>query len=183
MTAGLIFDYGGTLDTGGQHWGQALWHAYERHHVPVTEAQFREAYVHAERMLGRNPIIRPDFTFRQTLEKKLQLQLEFLELENEEYRETILEDLYGRTVEQTSKSRKVLQALKDRGLPLVLVSNFYGNMSVVLREFGFDGLFLQVYSWLLCNGTQVFLSGTSGFVASSYFWGKINNGTAYNASL
>ena len=76
MTAGLIFDYGGTLDTGGQHWGQALWHAYERHHVPVTEAQFREAYVHAERTLGRNPIIRPDFTFRQTLEKKLQLQLE-----------------------------------------------------------------------------------------------------------
>ena len=144
MTAGLIFDYGGTLDTGGQHWGQALWHAYERHHVPVTEAQFREAYVHAERTLGRNPIIRPDFTFRQTLEKKLQLQLEFLELENEEYGETILDDLYERTVEQTSKSRKVLQALKGRGLPMVLVSNFYGNMPVVLREFGFDGLFLQV---------------------------------------
>ena len=140
----MIFDYGGTLDTGGQHWGQVFWHAYERHHLPVTEAQFREAYVHAERMLGRNPIIRPDFTFRQTLEKKLQLQLEFLELENEEYRETILEDLYGRTVDQTSKSRKVLQALKGRGLPLVLVSNFYGNMPVVLREFGFDGFFLQV---------------------------------------
>jgi len=149
MTAGLIFDYGGTLDTGGQHWGQALWHAYERHHVPVTEAQFREAYVHAERTLGRNPIIRPDFTFRQTLEKKLQLQLEcFRGVWSEEcgvrYAKVLADDIYERTVEQTSKSRKVLQALKDRGLPLVLVSNFYGNMSVVLREFGFDGLFLQV---------------------------------------
>ena len=149
MTAGLIFDYGGTLDTGGQHWGQALWHAYERHHVPVTEAQFREAYVHAERTLGRNPIIRPDFTFRQTLEKKLQLQLEcFRGVWSEEcgvrYAKVLADDLYERTVEQTSKSRKVLQALKDRGLPLVLVSNFYGNMPVVLREFGFDGLFLKV---------------------------------------
>ena len=149
MTEGLIFDYGGTLDTGGQHWGQALWHAYERHHVPVTEAQFREAYVHAERTLGRNPIIRPDFTFRQTLEKKLQLQLEcFRGVWSEEcgvrYAKVLADDIYERTVEQTSKSRKVLQALKDRGLPLVLVSNFYGNMSVVLREFGFDGLFLQV---------------------------------------
>lgn len=38
-------------------------------------------------------------------------------------------------------------------------------------------------SWLLCNGTQVYLSGTSGFVASSYFWGKTDGGTAYNASL
>ena len=149
MTAGLIFDYGGTLDTGGQHWGQALWHAYERHHVPVTEAQFREAYVHAERMLGRNPIIRPDFTFRQTLETKLKLQLEcFRGVWSEEcgvrYAEMLADDLYERTVEQTSKSRKVLQGLKDRGLPMVLVSNFYGNMPVVLREFGFGGLFLKV---------------------------------------
>ena len=58
MTAGLIFDYGGTLDTGGQHWGQALWHADERHHVPVAEEQFREAYVYVERTL-LNGTIRP----------------------------------------------------------------------------------------------------------------------------
>ena len=99
MTAGFIFDYGGTLDTGGQHWGQVLWHAYERHQVPVTEAQFREAYVHAERTLGRNPIIRPDFTFRQTLETKLCLQLEcFRGVWSEEcgarYAEVLADDLY-----------------------------------------------------------------------------------------
>ena len=149
MTAGYIFDYGGTLDTGGQHWGQVLWHAYERHRVPVSEAQFREAYVHAERTLGRNPIIRPDFTFRQTLETKLRLQLEFLGLKKEEYGQTILDDLladdlYARTVEQTARSLKVLQTLKDQGVPMVLVSNFYGNMPVVLHEFGFDGLFVKV---------------------------------------
>ena len=26
----IIFDYGGTLDTGGTHWGKQLWHAYRR---------------------------------------------------------------------------------------------------------------------------------------------------------
>ena len=149
MTRGYIFDYGGTLDTGGQHWGQAIWHAYERHQVPVSEAQFREAYIHVERTLGRNPIIRPDFTFLQTLETKLRLQLEcFRGMWSEEcgvrYAEVLADDLYERTVDQTSKSRKVLQALKDQGLPMVLVSNFYGNMPVVLRELGFDGLFLKV---------------------------------------
>ena len=148
MTRGYIFDYGGTLDTGGQHWGQALWHAYERHQVPVTETQFREAYVHVERTLGRNPVIRPDFTFRQTLETKIQLQLAYLErnVECGMWNEIpqIADDLYERTVEQTSKSRRVLQALKDQDVPMVLVSNFYGNMPVVLREFGFDGLFLKV---------------------------------------
>ena len=149
MTAGYIFDYGGTLDTGGQHWGQVLWHAYERHQVPVTEAQFREAYVHAERTLGRNPIIRPDFTFRQTLETKLLLQLEYCRgvwsVEcGARYAEVLADDLYARTVEQTARSLKVLQTLKDQGVPMVLVSNFYGNMPVVLHEFGFDGLFVKV---------------------------------------
>ena len=51
MTKGYIFDYGGTLDTAGRHWGKVLWHAYSRHNIPVTEEQFREAYVHAERTL------------------------------------------------------------------------------------------------------------------------------------
>lgn len=38
-------------------------------------------------------------------------------------------------------------------------------------------------TFVLCNGTQVFLSGTSGFVASSYYWGKNASNTAYAASL
>ena len=79
MIKGYIFDYGGTLDTGGHHWGKVIWHAYERQQVPVSETLFREAYVYGERTLGKNPIIQPDFTFRQTLEKKLQLQLEYIE--------------------------------------------------------------------------------------------------------
>ena len=153
MTAGFIFDYGGTLDTGGQHWGQALWHAYERHQVPVSEVQFREAYVHAERTLGSQHIIQPDFTFRQTLETKLRLQLEYLgnlsPLTSHlspliSHLSSLLDDLYSRTVDQTHQSREVLLQLKDKGLPMVLVSNFYGNMPIVLHEFGFDDLFLKV---------------------------------------
>ena len=94
MIKGYIFDYGGTLDTGGNHWGKVIWHAYERQHVPVTEQQFREAYVYAERTLGKNPIIQPDFTFRQTLEKKLQLQLEFLNSSLFTFHYSLLSDLY-----------------------------------------------------------------------------------------
>ena len=64
---GYIFDYGGTLDTGGHHWGQMLWHAYRQTGVPVTEQRFREAYVEVERFLGKNPVIESNYTFRQTL--------------------------------------------------------------------------------------------------------------------
>ena len=143
MTEGWLFDYGGTLDTGGQHWGKVLWHAYERRHMPVTEQQFREAYVHAERTLGKNPIIRPDDTFRKTLETKVRLQLAFLGVEDDDSLQTLVDDVYAIAVQQTARSREVLLQLKSQ-CPLVLVSNFYGNLSVVLREFGLDGLFETV---------------------------------------
>ena len=148
MIKGYIFDYGGTLDTGGHHWGKVIWHAYERQRVPVSEALFREAYVYGERTLGKNPIIQPDFTFRRTLEKKLQLQMEYLEAKcgdmiSEQYLQAVLDDLYTHTKDETRKSREVLLHLREQ-YPMVLVSNFYGNIETVLKEFGLDGIFSQI---------------------------------------
>jgi putative hydrolase of the HAD superfamily len=138
MIKGYIFDYGGTLDTGGQHWGKVIWHAYERQQVPVSEADFRDAYVYAERTLGKNPIIKPDFTFKRTLEEKIRIELEFLG--KLEYQEAVVNDLYGVTQTETTRSREVLIELK-KYFPMVLVSNFYGNISTVLKEFKLDGIF------------------------------------------
>lgn len=149
MIKGYIFDYGGTLDTGGQHWGKVLWHAYQRQQVPVTEALFREAYVHAERTLGKNPIIQPDFTFRRTLEEKVRIELEYLcgkgiaEDQVADCQQRVVDDVYGLTKVQTAHSCEVLLQLKEQ-YPMVLVSNFYGNIAVVLQEFGFDGLFQSI---------------------------------------
>lgn len=142
-----IFDYGGTLDTGGCHWGKVLWHAYEERGVPVTEEQFREAYVYAERYLGKHPVVQPDFSFRKTLEKKLELEFSYLSslinCQLTEYVAPLLEKIYAEVVETTAHSREVLCRLKEN-YPMALVSNFYGNMPVVLREFGLDGLFDSV---------------------------------------
>ena len=142
MIKGFIFDYGGTLDTGGNHWGRVLWHAYERHHIPVCEEQFREAYVTVERQLGNDSIIMPHYTFLETLETKILLQFQHLHLD-EALATPLTRDIYAETFHQTAESIAVLYRLTER-YPLVLVSNFYGNLSVVLREFGFDDLFRQV---------------------------------------
>ena len=69
----IIFDYGGTLDTKGDHWGKVIWHAYERNGIPVGEPDFRDAYVFAERTLGKENIIKPTDTFFHTLDVKLDL--------------------------------------------------------------------------------------------------------------
>jgi putative hydrolase of the HAD superfamily len=136
-----LFDYGGTLDTGGCHWGKVLWHAWQEVGVPVGEERFREAYVYAERAMARERIVLNDFTFRQTMEVKLRLELGCVG--QLDYLPMLLDMVYEQTRQHTAHSREVLQQLAER-CPLALVSNFYGNIHTVLREFGFDGLFQQV---------------------------------------
>lgn len=152
MIKGYIFDYGGTLDTGGCHWGKVLWRAYMRHGVPVTEDRFREAYVYTERALGKGEVIKPGYTFRKTLSIKLSMEMHHLtkngywkagEDEINRKHADILEDIYKDVIEKTAYSRSVLTKIKER-CPMVLVSNFYGNINTVLAEFGLDGLFEEV---------------------------------------
>lgn len=156
---GIIFDYGGTLDTGGCHWGKMIWHAYERNNVPVSEGMFREAYVFAERKLGANFIIQPDHSFYKTLEIKLTLEFEYLSTKGflsatgfslVSMKNAVLTDLYENVKKHTAHSREVLLKLKEK-YPLVLVSNFYGNISVVLNEFGFDNLFVGIVESAVVN--------------------------------
>ena len=145
-----IFDYGGTLDTRGNHWGRVIWHAYERADIPVSWEQYREAYVYAERTLGRNPIVTPTWTFKKLLDVKLRLQMEYLftkgywTADKKLFTTTqlsLLDDLYTQVREVTAESRQVLEQIN---MPMVLVSNFYGNINVVLQEFRMAHLFQKV---------------------------------------
>jgi len=149
---GLIFDYGGTLDTAGCHWGKLIWKAYQQEQMPVTWEQFKDAYVFAERTLGSNPIIQTSYTFRRMLDVKLRIEMERLctqgawdadENAFTQKHEALLNNLYQRVVATSKESVGVLTQLRQR-YPMVLVSNFYGNMHTVLEEFGYADLFQDV---------------------------------------
>lgn len=53
---GVIFDYGGTIDTNSRHWAEVLWAKYVEHQIPVDKESFREAYVFGERALTKYPL-------------------------------------------------------------------------------------------------------------------------------
>lgn len=136
---GLLFDYGGTLDTGGRHWADVIWEAYRRCHVPVTSASFHEAYIHAERTLGNHDIVRPDDTFLELMRKKIHLQIQYLRLDNA-YEEPVARYCYQYARQATATALPVLRELHRR-YPMALVSNFYGNLPAVLRDFDLLPLF------------------------------------------
>lgn len=139
---GLIFDYGGTLDTGGDHWSEIIWNAYQEAGVAVDKAEFREAYVYAERELARERHILPAHDFHDMLLIKMRIELEWLasngymspdavEAKTEETARICYEAARGSVANATP----VLEALSQR-YPMVLVSNFYGNIETVLEDFG-----------------------------------------------
>lgn len=219
---GIIFDYGGTLDTRGDHWSEVLWQGYEHFGIGVADDEevepgvsihkqaFRDAYVYGERALAVNPIVTPDFHFEDILREKLILELNFLA--GKELLETGKDDsekqaklgnlgndseasssvissssdslssdsssdssssdsdsssseslflslsdseihqiavdmaryINAKTLALLNENKQVLEHLKQKGYPMVLVSNFYGNINQVLKDAEIDGYFQNV---------------------------------------
>ena len=188
---GIIFDYGGTLDTRGDHWSEVLWQGYEHFGIGVADDEevepgvsihkqaFRDAYVYGERALAVNPIVTPDFHFEDILREKLILELKFLA--GKELLETGKDDaekqaklgndsdasseslllslsdseihqiavdmahyINAKTLDLLQENKQVLEHLKQAGYPMVLVSNFYGNINQVLKDAEIDGYFKEV---------------------------------------
>ena len=143
MIKGILIDFGGTIDSNGIHWFNQFRDAYALV-ASVPEPLLWDAYVHTERTLGRNPIIGPDFTFCKTLQTKIALQTEYLQQHGIALtaQDTILDTCYNKVVKHISSvSKPVLERIQ---LPMVLVTNFYGNMHTVLQEFGLSHLFKDV---------------------------------------
>lgn len=192
---GIIFDYGGTLDTRGDHWSEVLWQGYEHFGIGVADDEevepgvsihkqaFRDAYVYGERALAVNPIVTSDFHFEDILREKLILELNFLagkelletgkddsekqaklgnpgkdsdaslseslflSLSDSEIQQIAVDMAHyinAKTLALLNENKQVLEHLKQKGYPMVLVSNFYGNINQVLKDAGIDGYFEDV---------------------------------------
>ena len=75
---GIIFDYGGTIDTNGIHWGEVIAKQYRLAGIEIERELYRNAYVHGDRTLAKFPIIKPEDTFHTLLRKKIAIQFEYL---------------------------------------------------------------------------------------------------------
>lgn len=143
MIKGILIDFGGTIDSDGIHWFDAFKEAYAMV-ADVPHDLLWDAYVHTERILGRNPIIKPTDTFCKTLQTKIAIQTEYLQSKGITItaQDTILNTCYNKVVKHIATvSKPALERIK---LPMVLVTNFYGNMHTVLAEFGLDHFFKDV---------------------------------------
>ena len=134
----IVFDFGGTLDTHGRHWARVLFERWQKLLEDLSWERFYEAYVAAERAMTTEE----DWDFRRTLQHKCRLEARFMQRPDApDQADGVAEACYKLARECTARSKDVLEALRKTGVPLVLVSNFYGNLTAVLRDFGLEGCF------------------------------------------
>ncbi len=145
MIKGIIFDYGGTLDSRGVHWSEVLWQGYQAAGVPIDKETFRKAYVEGERALARERIILPQDNFHTLLRKKVALEISYLPEQPDQGTRDKWVDQIAAFCDQAARTcineaRPMLEQLHER-YPMMLVSNFYGNIDEVLRDYGIRHLF------------------------------------------
>ena len=149
---GVIFDYGGTIDTNSRHWAEVLWGKYVEHQVPVGKESFREAYVFGERALAKYPFVQPEHNFHDVLSIKTKLQIGWLaeqgklpmdELQLQSYAGKVADSCYEYVLEVLKVTRPVIEELAKK-YKLVLVSNFYGNIQTILNDFGLLDFFDEI---------------------------------------
>lgn len=143
MIQAIIFDYGGTIDTDSLHWSEVLWKGYQHVGVPVAKEEFRTSYVVAERALAAHPYIKPEHDFHDLLNIKCDIETADLMnrgawiVDNDARKEAsdrIAQYCYDYVLNVLKVSRPVVERLSET-YPLVLVSNFYGNIETILNDF------------------------------------------------
>ena len=150
MIKGIIFDYGGTIDTNGMHWGEVIWMMYQKNKITVNKDAFKAAYSFGERSLAIQKHIFPEHNFLDTLQIKTAIQFDYLKehgyLPAGDYKneiKSIAGDCNAFAQKSVNEAKPVLDELSAK-YDLVLVSNFYGNVQSVLTAFGIKNYFKEI---------------------------------------
>ncbi len=144
---GILLNYEGTIDTNGQHWGAILWHKFQKHITGLDKALFNRAYAYSEDVLATDEIIKPSHVFLDVLTHKITEQFNYLAGQGYDLDysvvQTIAQECNNLAHRTLSGTKRILESLSN-AFPIVLVSNFYGNLNAVLAEFGIKQYFADV---------------------------------------
>lgn len=147
---GIIFDYGGTIDTDGSHWSNIIYKAWKEAGVEVDFPVFREAYVYCERELARVKHILPEHDFLDMMNIKIRIELDWLARQGQfppqdvEEKASRIAALCNKEAEESVNRNKPVLAALAAQYPMVVVSNFYGNLNSVMAAYGVRQYFKAV---------------------------------------
>ncbi len=131
---GILFDYGGTLDSEGERWPDRFYALYKEAAIDFPREEIKRAFYYAEDCCYADPEVKA-FGLRALVGAHVRLQFEALGLKDRR-RERALADKFCRTSQKFMLSACLLLRRARRRYRLGIVSNFYGNLDNLLKEAG-----------------------------------------------
>jgi putative hydrolase of the HAD superfamily len=130
----ILFDYGGTLDAPGIPWVERFLSLYHEGGLDEPEERIRAAFGHATRCAYGDEKVR-GFNLEQTVAFHVEHQCEYLERHDAKLSKDVGDRFVALARAHLQASRATLKRLQPR-LALGVVSNFYGNVHLLLEEAG-----------------------------------------------
>ena len=137
MISAFLFDFGGTLDSDGQHWLDRFYAIYADIGLPeIPKTRIKEAFDWADEQAELDPSMR-SAGLRQMIERHVHWQFQKLGLESPTLAAKAAAAFITPSDRILRRNRHVFEKLSHAGLKLGIISNFYGNIEALCREFAF----------------------------------------------
>ena len=134
----ILLDFGGTLDSDGEHWLDRFYELYEMAGLDVPRDEIKRVFYLADEMCCMDPEV--DFLgLRPLMRHHVQLQFSALQLNRCAQQEKMVDTFCAKTERVLQRNALLLSRLKPR-YRLGVVSNFYGNVTVLCEEAGLTPL-------------------------------------------
>ncbi len=134
MARAVLFDYGGTLDGEGWHWFDRTLSLYRQAGCELPEPEIKRAFYSADHAIAEEARL-GGYGLRPLLRRHVELQMEVLGSAARRFGDDVAEGFCAMTEAGWESSRALLSRLRGR-VRLGVVSNFYGNLEVLLAEGG-----------------------------------------------
>lgn len=135
----VLFDFGGTLDSDGLTWGDRFFPLYREAGLPLSREAFDRAFYKSDDNLPTRFALAG-----KALPETLQLQVGCVLEEAAPDRRDLTAAIAGRFLDESraafARNKPVLERLAKK-YKLGIVSNFYGNLSDILKAEGLLGYF------------------------------------------
>lgn len=129
----IFFDFGGTLDGPADPWVERFRRLYAAAGRSLPDADLERAFGKATRRAYHDPRMRYCSSLRQTAELHVGWQLEALGWQDAALSRSLVEGFVDTTRSGLTASRALLVRLRARAR-LGVISNFYGNVALLLAE-------------------------------------------------
>lgn len=131
---GILLDFGGTLDSDGEHWLDRFYELYEKEGIDVSREEIKRAFYRADALCCGDPHVLGQ-GLRPLLRHHVRLQLEELGHSGAGWEALLVEGFCSRAESFLHRNASLLARLRER-FHLGVVSNFYGNVGVLCEEAG-----------------------------------------------